>query len=320
MKATAEKSKTQCMEISVKKRKRYGESHWSLALMGLPGILLLFVFNYIPMGGLIIAFKDYKYNLGIFRSSWNGIKNFRIMFSSNTFFQLVRNTIGYNMTFILLTVFVSVCVALLLDNISSKRSIKVMQSSMFLPYFLSWIVVSYVSHACLDYNSGIINTFLSHIGKEKISFYSEPKYWPFILVLFNTWKTVGFNSLVYYGTILSIDTELYEAAMLDGCGYLKRVRYITIPHLRPTIITMLLLSLGSVVRSDYGLFFYLPKDTGVLYSVTDVLDTYILRTLRVAGSVGQASAAGFLQSIVGLLLVVAVNAAVRKYEEESALF
>lgn len=303
-----------------KKRRRYNDGHWLLTLMALPGLLTIFIFKYIPMGGLIIAFKNYKYSLGILGSKWVGFKNFEFLFGSNTFSILVRNTVLYNIAFIILNIAVGVLLALFLDNIGRKGAIKVYQSSMFLPYFLSWIVISYISHALLDYNTGMINQMLKRAGMDGISFYSEEKWWPFILTFFNTWKGMGFNALIYYGTVIAIDSELYEAATIDGCGYFRRVKYITLPHLKPTVIILGLLALGGIFRSDFGLFYYLPAESGALYNVTDVLDTYITRSLLNTSSLGQSTATGFIQSVVGFVLIVSVNAVVRKYESENALF
>ncbi|MBP3360914.1 MAG: sugar ABC transporter permease [Clostridia bacterium] len=302
------------------KKKKYGSTHWLLTLMALPGILIIFIFKYLPMGGLILAFKNYKYSLGILGSEWVGMKNFMFLFNSSTFSILVRNTVLYNLAFIVLNIVAGIMAALFLDNVMSKRGIKLFQTSMFLPYFLSWIVVSYISLSLLDYDKGIINQILGVFGQNSISFYSETKWWPAILIFFNTWKNLGFNALIYYGTIISIDSELYEAATIDGCGYFRRVKYITIPHLKPTVIILGLLALSGIFRSDFGLFYYLPADSGALYDVTDVLDTYITRSILNTSSLGQSTATGLVQSIVGLLLILTVNSVVRKYESESALF
>jgi len=307
-------------EVSVKKKHKYADGHWQLTGMTIPAILYVFLFCYIPMIGIIVAFKNYKYNLGFFGSPWNGIDNFIYLFKSNTLFNLVRNTLGYNIVFIVLGIVIQVFLALMLFSISNKWSIKLLQSSMFIPNFLSWVVVGYISHAFFKLEGGFINTILTNAGLDKISFYTEPKYWPLILTFFNLWKNMGFGMLMYYGSMLSIDSELYEAGELDGCGYWKKHIHITLPHLTKTIVTLTILNLGGIFRSDYGMFFYIPKDTGVLYQVTDVLDTYILRAVRLSGSVSQASAVGFLQSIVGFVTVISANAIVKKIDEESSLF
>lgn len=292
----------------------------ALFSMQLPGIIYALIFLYIPMIGIIIAFKDYKFNLGMFGSPWNGLKNFEFLFKSNTFFTLLRNTIGYNVVFILLSRLLCVACALLLYNIANKYAIKFIQSGIFIPYLLSWIVVSYASYAFLANDLGLINSVIRFFGGENISFYNSPKYWPFILTFFYLWKTIGFDTLVYYGTILSIDTEQLEAADLDGCSYMQKVRYIILPHLKQVIVMLLILALGGIIRSDFGMFYYLPKDTGALYSVTDTLDTYINRAILVNGSMGSASAAGLIQSVVGMILVIVTNKVVKKMDSDSALF
>lgn len=304
-----------------KKRKKYGRSHFELTAMAFPSMLLLFIFSYLPMAGLIIAFKDYRYNLGIFKSPWVGLKNFQYLFESNNFWILIRNTILYNIGSMVISTVICIIVAIFLSMITKKICIKLFQSGMFLPYFLSWVVVSYISYTLFEFNSGIINTILAKFSREPISFYTEQKYWPFILIFFSIWKGLGFSVMIYYGNILSIDTDLFEAASIDGCNGFQKVWYITLPHLKQTVIVLLLLSIGRMLYSDYGLFLYIPQDTGVLYNVTDVLDTYILRALRLAGSVGESSATGFLQSIVGLILVSTSNWVAGKIDDgENKLF
>lgn len=301
-------------------RKKYDGQHWALTSFAIPGIVYTFIFSYLPMIGIVVAFKNYKFNLGLFGSPWNGLDNFVYLFKSNTLGTLLRNTLGYNLAFQIIGVATQLFFALMLLSISGRKwHIKIFQSSILVPYFLSWVVVSYISHTFLA-NSGLINTVLTSLGASKISFYTEPKYWPFILVFFATWKGLGYGTLLYYGSMLSIDQQLYEAAELDGCGYWRKHFHITLPQMATTITILTILNLGGIFHSDYGLFFYLPKDSGALYSVTDVLDSYIIRSLRVAGSVGQSSAIGFMQSIVGFVLVITVNKIVSKIDNESALF
>lgn len=315
------KSKGVLIMKSKQRKSNYNIKEQSaLFSMQLTGILFIFIFSYLPMIGIIIAFKDYKFNLGMLGSPWNGLKNFEFLFKSNTFFTLVRNTVGYNVAFIVLSRLVCVFCAVLLYNITNKYVIKFIQSGLFIPYLLSWIVVSYASYAFLANDMGLINKLIKHFGGKQISFYNSPKYWPFILTAFHLWKSIGFDTLVYYGTILSIDSELFEASSLDGASYIQRVRYIILPHLKQVIIMLLILSLGGIVKSDFGLFYYLPKDTGALYAVTDTLDTYINRAILVNGSMGSATAAGLIQSIVGMILVILTNKVVKKIDEDSALF
>lgn len=307
-------------KTTTKKKNPIGKDQWQLFLMQLPGLIKILIFSYLPMVGIIIAFKDYRYNLGIFKSAWAGLKNFKFLFESDTLALLIRNTVGYNSIFIISEIVVCVTLAIFMYGISSKKAIKVFQSSMFLPYFLSWVVVSYVSHALLNVNYGIVNKVVTSMGMDRISFYSEPKYWPAIFVFFDVWKHMGYKTLVYYGSLLSLDSGLMEAAAIDGCTYLKRIWYIVIPHLKTTIIMLLILSIGGIFASDYGMFYYLPKQAGVLQDATDTLDTFIMRSIQVAGDLGASSAAGLMQSVVGFILVIVTNFIVKKNDEDSALF
>lgn len=305
---------------SVSKRLLGNKSGLELLLLQCPAIVYCIIFCYLPMIGIIVAFKDYRFNLGIFGSEWSGLKNFEFLFASNKFFTLVRNTIGYNLVFIIITNIVNICLALLLYNIKKKTSIKIIQSATFIPYFLSWIVVSYISLALLSYDTGLINKFLAMFGKAPIEFYSDPSRWPIIFLLFHLWKGCGFGLLVYYGTMLSIDTELLEAAALDGCGYLKRIWYIILPHIKGTVVILIILALGSMFHSDFGMFYYLPNNQGVLYETTDVLDTYIMRSIQETNNLSASSAASFIQSICGFVLIVTVNLIIKKIDSEKSLF
>ena len=297
------------------------KDQWALMSMQLPAVLLLLIFAYIPMFGIVVAFKDLKFSQGIWGSPWNGIDNFKFLFKSNSLFILLRNTIGYNLIGMFLGHLIPVILALCLERVRKhKFLIKTYQSGMFLPYFLSWIVVSYFTLSLFDYKTGILNHLVTMLGGEKIAFYNEPKYWPFILIFFAVWKGLGHTTLVYYGSLLSVDPSLYEAATIDGCTYFKRVWYISLPHLTQSIVILVLLGLGSIFRSDYGLYYFIPRDTGALLKVTDTLDTYIFRTLRNATNVGLSSAIAFMQSIVGLIFVIVGNTAARKIDPDVALF
>lgn len=272
------------------------------------------------MFGIVIAFKNYKFNLGIWGSDWIGFKNFEYLFKSDTFLTLLRNTLGYNIAGMALSRVIPIIVALLMERIHNKYALKVFQSGMFIPYFLSWIVVSYFTFALFSYDTGMINNLLVKFGAERISFYTDTAPWPFILIILAQWKTLGYNALIYYGCLLGIDPTLYEAATIDGCNYLRKLWHVTLPQLVQPIIILLLLSLGGMFRSDYSLYYFIPNDTGALYKVTDVIDTYIFRTLRSASNLGISSAMAFLQSIVGFVLVVFGNSMARKYDENTALF
>ena len=288
--------------------------------MALPVIILLFVFCYLPMGGLVLSFKDYKPVKGIFGSAWCGLDNFEFFFKSSDAARVIKNTLMYGVVFLILDTIAAIFIAVLLSAITSKMSLKVYQTTMILPHFMSMIVVAFMAVCFLDYKSGLLNVFLRDKGFDPISWYSEPKYWPYIFMIITVWKAAGYKSLVYYAAIIGIDTELYEAASIDGCSTWKKIRYIMIPLIKPTIIILFIMGLGNVFRADFGLFYQVPQHSSALISTTDVLDTYIYRTLISTGDVGISSAVGMLQSVVGFILIVTVNAVVRRIEEDSAMF
>ncbi len=302
-------------------RRKYKFSHWiPFYLMGLPGMLYLAVNNYLPMFGLQIAFKNYKPKLGIWRSSFVGFKNFRYLFSSSQAFRITRNTILYNLVFIILGVILGVGVAILMNEIISAASKKFYQTAILLPYLMSMVIVSYLAYSFLSPSNGFINSLIARFGGEPVSWYREKQYWPFILVFINTWKSIGFEMLIYYSTIISIDREMYEAAEIDGATRFQQIRSITLPLIRPTVITLLILHCGNIFRSDFGLFFQVPMNQGALYSVTDTIDTFVYRSLMEEPNIALSSAAGFYQSLVGFALVMLVNSIVRRISREQAIF
>ncbi len=284
-------------------------------LMLLPTYILLFMFSYLPMGGIVIAFKDYRYADGIFGSKWNGFDNFKYFFTSNDAMMLVRNTLLYNIVFIVLGIICAVGVAVILNEINSKMALKYYQTAMILPYFMSWVIVAYIFYVFLDPNFGILNKAL---GLD-ISWYTEKKFWPFILVFANIWKKIGMDSIVYYAALMGIDPSLYEAARIDGATRWQQHKAITIPELKSVVAILLILAVGGIFHGDFGLFYQLPMNVGVLYPVTDVLDTYVYRGLT-TGDFGANAAIGLFQSVVGLITVVASNAIVKRLDENSALF
>ena len=287
----------------------------SFILMFLPTYILLFLFAYLPMGGIIIAFKDYNYADGILGSRWNGFNNFKYFFTSNDATLLVRNTVLYNVVFIALGMICAVGLAVILNEVNSKLALKYYQTTMILPYFMSWVIVAYIFYVFLDPNYGILNkTF--NLG---ISWYSEKTYWPFILVFANIWKKIGMDSIIYYAALMGIDPSLYEAATIDGASRWQQHKAITIPELRSVMAILLILSVGGIFRGDFGLFYQLPMNVGILYPVTDVLDTYVYRGLT-SGDFGANAAIGLFQSVVGLIIVLASNAIVKKLDEDSAMF
>ena len=296
------------------------KTNLSLLSMSLPGIILLFVFAYLPMLGIVIAFKDYRFNLGILGSEWVGFQNFRFLFGTDAAFRITRNTLLMNLLFISTTTVCALAVAILMNEAYRSRMSKYYQTMLFFPYFISWVIVSYFVFAFLNGQTGLVNQWVDALGLDRIAWYRSPEYWPVILVLANLWNGIGFSSIIYLAGILGISPELFEAAKIDGAGKLQQVRYITLPMLYPMIIILTLLAIGRIFHADFGLFFFLPRDNPLLYSTTDVIDTFVYRSLVELGEISMAAAAGFYQSFVGFLLVVGANWVVRRVNEDYALY
>lgn len=292
-----------------------------LLLIALPGIIYMLINNYIPMLGIFIAFKDVNYAKGIFRSDWLGFDNFAFLFRSNTAFIMVRNTVLYNLTFILLGTLLAVILSIFMSEIKRSFFAKFYQAGLVLPNLVSMVIVSYMVYAFLNPESGLINNaVLKAAGAAPVNWYSEPKYWPLILTITQIWKTVGYTSIVYIASIAGIDPGLYEAAKVDGAGKLRQIFVITLPHLKSTIIILVLLAIGRIFSSDFGLFYQVPMNSGILTNVTQTIDTYVYRALTQLRDIGMASAAGLFQSVVGFVLVLGANLLVRKVDHENALF
>ena len=279
----------------------------------------MIAYYYVPLFGLVIPFKKMDVAKGIFGSDWCGLDNFKFFFQSPDAWTVTRNTIGLNAVFISMTLVLSVIVALGLFELS-KRKVKIFQTCLFVPYFISWVVGSYVIYALLSPDMGVIPNLLEKFSLAAPNFYSEPKYWPFILTTSYFWKHVGYNALIFYATLMGMDTSQHEAAAIDGATKMQRIRYICIPHLMPTIVLMGLLMIGKIFYADFGMFWFLPRNSGVLYPVTDVIDTYVFRMLRVMGNIGMSSAVGLYQSLVGFILVLVTNLIVKRRNEDYALF
>lgn len=294
--------------------------HWILWLMAAPAILTLFIFSYIPMFGLVMAFQRLDLAKGVFTSPFVGLKNFEFLFTTTDAWIITRNTILYNFAFIILTLVCSVTFAIIMNEITCRKYAKVLQTVFIMPYFLSMVVVSTIVYAFLSPSSGYINPVLQEFGLDPINWYHEKTVWPFLLVFIYLWKNVGYSSVLYMASIAGISNEYYEAATLDGASKLQQAIYITIPHLKTIIAIKLIMSIGGIFRSDFGLFYTVPRDSGSLYSVTNVLDTYIYRGLLNMGNVGMSAAAGFYQSVVGFVLVLIANKIVTKIDPESAMF
>ena len=306
----------------MKTRKRLGRKRWLIFyLMMIPGLLYFLINNYLPMAGIVVAFKKMNYRLGLFRSPWNGVKNFEFLFRSGSLNTIVRNTLLYNMVFIILGMVLGITVAILLNEIRQKFASRIYQTLILLPYLMSMVVVSYLAYAFLSGETGYFNnSILPALGLKPIAFYQEQKYWPFILTFVHTWKSIGFSSIVYLAAVMGIGEELYESARLDGASKLQQIRHITLPCLKPTVITMFILSVSKIFYSDFGLFYQVPKNSGILYPVTQTIDTYVYNALMNNNNVGMSAAAGFIQSIVGCVLVIAANALIRKISRDDALF
>lgn len=292
-----------------------------LYIMMLPGLIYLIINNYLPLFGLSIAFKDVDYSKGIWNSDWIGFKNFEYLFKTQDAWLITRNTILYNAVFIILGLIVSIGIAILLNEIKNKFFARFYQSVIILPYLISIIIVSYLVYAMFSVNTGMMNnTILPALGLDPVSWYAEPKYWPYILTIVHVWKGAGYSCIVYLAAIIGIDPEYYEAAKLDGASKWMQIRKITLPMIMPVIMILTLLAIGRIFYSDFGLFYQVPMNSGALYSMTNVIDTYVFRGLMQLGDIGMSSAAGFYQSLVGFVLVLGSNYIVRKIDKDNALF
>lgn len=295
--------------------------YYALYLMFVPGAVYLLINNYIPMTGIVIAFKNYNVRDGIWGSEWVGFKNFEFLFKTKDAWKITRNTLGYNLAFIVLGTVLSVVIAILLYELRAKSARKAYQTIILIPFLISMVITSYLAYGFLAQDVGFVNnSILKSMGKGAVSWYSEKKYWPFLLIGINLWKQFGYNCIIYYATLMGIDKGYFEAATIDGADRWQRIRNITLPHLRPTITIMVLLALGKIFYSDFGLFYQVPMNSGPLVDVTNTIDTYVYRGLMSTGNLGMASAAGFYQSVVGFVLVLAVNLIVRRVDKENALF
>ena len=292
-----------------------------ILLIALPGIIYLIINNYIPMAGLFLAFKKFSYLKGIFGSDWCGFDNFRFLFQTKDAWIMTRNTLLYNTAFIVLGTVLSIFVAILMCELGERLRVKFFQSILLLPNLLSWVVISFIVFAFLNADTGFINnSILPKLGIKPISWYSAPGSWPVILTFVYLWKNLGYQSVVYMASIAGIDKSIYEAATIDGAGKVKQIFTITLPMLKPTIIMLVLMSIGRIFYSDFGLFYQVPQNSGSIFSTTQTIDTYVYRGLMELNDVGMSAAAGFYQSIVGFALVLIANHIVRKADHENALF
>ena len=292
-----------------------------LYIMMIPGVVYLFINNYIPMAGIVVAFKKYNVNDGMFGSPWNGLKNFEYLFSTKDAAVIIRNTLLFNIAFIAVNTIVGIMLAIFISDVVSKRMKKLYQSSILLPFLISIVVVSYIVFALLSHENGMFNkSILPALGQAPMQWYNDTTYWPVILIITNCWKGVGYGTLIYIAGIAGIDQSYYEAAELDGANKWQQITSITLPCLIPSIITLLLMQIGKIFYSDFGLFYQVPQNSGSLYAVTNTIDTYVYRALMTSGGIGRSSAAGVFQSVVGFTLVMISNLVVKKVSAENAIF
>ena len=308
-------------EVKKGKKKNVLKEYWPLYLMMLPALLYLLINNYIPMAGMVIAFKKLNFAKGIWASPWAGLKNFKFLFASRDAWVITRNTLLYNVAFILVNMVIGIAIAILITEVKNIKLKKLYQSAILLPFLMSMVILSYIVYALLSAENGLVNNSilpLFHI--DPIQWYQKPKYWPAILIIANCWKGVGYGCLIYIASLIGIDPSFYEAARLDGASKWQEITKITLRSLVPTIITLLLLSIGRIFYSDFGLFYQVPMNSGVLVSTTNVIDTYVYRALIEQGNISMSSAAGVYQSLVGFCVVMLSNWIVRKVDKDQALF
>lgn len=305
-----------------KKKKFCGRNDIELTLLSLPSVIWYVIFCYIPMFGAIIAFKNYKvkgnFLESVLSSEWAGLKNFKFLFSTPDIGIIIRNTLGYNIVFIILNIIVPVALAILISQLRGKRLAKGYQTAMFMPYFLSWVVVSSLVWAFLSYEKGLFNVLAVEAGKEATQWYMKKEFWPPFLIFMNLWKGLGYNMVIYLAAITGLDSGYYEAAVIDGAGKWQQARYITLPLLKTVIILMFIMAVGRIFYSDFGLFYQVPRDSNSIYNQVYTIDVYVYKMLMTS-TTGMASAAALLQSTVGCITILAANFIVRKIDPDSAM-
>ncbi|MBQ2236515.1 MAG: sugar ABC transporter permease [Clostridia bacterium] len=288
--------------------------------LSLPAIIVLLLFHYVPLSGIVIAFKDYNYRDGIFGSSWVGFDNFKFLFKSVDGVRILRNTIGYSLaSMFLINLIGGMIVALLLYEVTSKRLNKLYQTSMLIPSFISFTAITYIVYLLLNPELGLLNQILNSFNIESVNWYNEAKYWPIILMIVHIWRDIGMAALYYYAALLSIDKSLFEAAELDGAGKWKQIWYVSVPELLPMASMVVISKMGSILSSSFDLYYQVPMNSGALYPATDVISTYVYRGL-IGGNIGSGSAVGLFQSAVGLVLIIVTNAIIKKIDPNKAMF
>lgn len=305
--------------VALGKKMNTFKKNFSLLILALPGLATLILFRYFPMFGLILPFKNYQYDKGLFGSDWCGFENFKYLVSGSDVFRATVNTILYNLGFIITGIVLGIFIALLLNELSS-RFVKIYHTVLYIPHFVSWVVAAYIINVLLNVDNGILNHILETFGKEPIQWYSESKYWPIIIFVSNIWKTIGSSAVMYYAALVGISPEYYEAAKIDGASKLQCIFRISIPMIKNVIIVLFIMNVGKIMFADFGLFYNVPMNSPLLYSTTDVLDTYVYRSLMNLGDIGMSSAAAFYQSVIGFVLVMATNLICKKLDPDSGLF
>ena len=298
-----------------------------LLTMAAPVAIWLILLRYLPMGGIVLAFKDYKINprnpsfiSNLLSSAWVGLQNFKFLFMTNDAFIMFRNTLGYNIVFIITGVLIPVTFAIMLNEVTKKFVAKAYQTMMFFPYFLSWVVVSYFLNAFLDAQYGMIPMAQRAQGVDPISWYTTTGPWPYIIVFANLWKNVGYSTVLYLAAITGIDASQYEAAAIDGATKWQQTLYVTLPHLKTMICILFIMNVGKIFNADFGLFYNVPMQNGALFPVTQVIDTYVYRALMVTGDISMSAAAGLLQNILGFVCILTANGIVKKVDADSSMF
>lgn len=291
-----------------------------LYLLALPGVLFLIIFGYLPMTTYVLAFKDFKLSDGIFGSKFVGFENFKFFFGSPDWLHVTLNTLFLNFLFLSVGLSFAVILALFINEIGNRKLKRVLQSMVFLPYFISWMVVSVMVFSLLSTESGMINDLLKAVGLQPVNWYQEPKLWPVILLIVNLWKGAGYNSIIFLSAITAIPLDIYESAAIDGASKIQQVLYITLPLLRKTFVIMFLLGVGRIFYGDFGLIYALIGDNGMLFSTTDVIDTYSFRALRQMGNFSTSSAVTLYQSFMGLITIIIFNNIAKKVEPDARLF
>lgn len=296
-----------------------------LLLMVLPATVWFLLFKYLPILGNIIAFQNFTYSSNgligaIIQSDWVGFENFKFLFATDDAFIITRNTLLYNLAFIVIGLILPVSLAIIIHELTNKKLSKLYQTGMMMPYFLSWVIVGYFAFSFLSMDKGFLNQALDKLGAEPKFWYNEPSYWPMILIMVQVWKSIGYSSIIYLAAAAGIDKTYYEAAVIDGANKWQQIKSVTLPHMQPLMIILTIMAVGQIFHSDFGLFYQVPRESGVLLPVTNVIDTYVYRSMKEMGAFGMSAAAGLYQSVVGFVLVLATNYAVKKINKDHALF